>query len=105
VALSGRYDLTQPVGAFPDLFSGHYDTDIYFHTPNHFLPNLQDAGQIRNLRNMDVALAVGECDPFRESNSMLSRSLVEKGIAHRLDFWDGEAHRAKYWREMLPRYF
>ena len=30
VALSGRYDLTRNFGVFQDLFSGHYDQDIYF---------------------------------------------------------------------------
>ena len=44
VALSGRYDLTRPVGPFEDLFNGHYDQDVYFITPNHFLPNLNDPG-------------------------------------------------------------
>jgi esterase/lipase superfamily enzyme len=42
VALSGRYDLTRSFGPFEDLFSGHYDQEVYFITPNHFLPNLED---------------------------------------------------------------
>ena len=105
IALSGRYDLTRPVGPFPDLLCGHYDTDIYFHTPNHFLPNLSDSAIIESLRQMRIALAVGEADPFGDSNRELSQSLWDKGVWHSLDIWDGRAHCAKYWRQMVPKYF
>jgi esterase/lipase superfamily enzyme len=104
VALSGRYDLTCPVGPFEDLFNGHYDQDIYFITPNHFLPNLTDPGFLEPIRKMEITLAVGEHDPFQESNRVLSQALADKQIPHRLAIWPGEAHRARYWREMLPNY-
>jgi esterase/lipase superfamily enzyme len=105
VALSGRYDLTRQAGSFPDLFGGHYDSDIYFHTPNHFVPNLSEPSLLEKLRSMRISLAVGESDPFAESNRRLSSALWEKGVWHSLDFQDGEAHRARYWRQMVPRYF
>jgi esterase/lipase superfamily enzyme len=101
VALSGRYDLTRPVGPFEDLFGRHYDEDVYFITPNHFLPNLHDPDFLEPIRRMDITLAVGEHDPFHESNRFLSQTLVDKGVPHRLAIWPGEAHRARYWREMV----
>jgi esterase/lipase superfamily enzyme len=104
VALSGRYDLTRPVGSFEDLFGGHYDEDVYFITPNHFLPNLHDPDFLEPMRHMDITLAVGEHDPFHESNRVLSRTLADKGVPHRLAIWPGEAHRARYWREMVQQY-
>jgi esterase/lipase superfamily enzyme len=104
VALSGRYDLTRPMGHFQDLFSGYYDQDIYFITPNHFLPNLKDPELLDPMRRMDITLAVGEHDPFHESNCVLSRALTDKGIPHRLAIWPGEAHRARHWREMVTHY-
>jgi esterase/lipase superfamily enzyme len=104
VALSGRYDLTLPVGSFEDLFGGHYDEDVYFITPNHFLPNLHDPDFLEPMRHMDITLAVGEHDPFHESNRVLSRTLADKGVPHRLAIWPGEAHRARYWREMVQQY-
>jgi esterase/lipase superfamily enzyme len=104
VALSGRYDLTRPVSHFEDLFCGHYDQDIYFFTPNHFLPSLVDPSFLDPLRRMDITLAVGDEDPFHESNRLLSQALHEKGIGHRFAIWRGEAHRARYWREMVPCY-
>jgi esterase/lipase superfamily enzyme len=104
VALSGRYDLTRPFGPFEDLFSGHYDQDIYFLTPNHYLPNLDDPGFLNHIRRMEITMAVGEHDPFRESNCILSQALANKHVPHQLAIWPGEAHRARYWREMVPNY-
>lgn len=104
VGLSGRYDLTRPVGPFEDLFSGHYDQDVYFITPNHFVPNLEDAGLLTALRNTEITLAVGAEDPFHESNRRLSEALAVKGVGHQFAVWPGEAHRARFWREMVPQY-
>ena len=105
VALSGRYDLTKPVACFPDLFNGHYDTDIYFHMPNHFVPNLHEAEHLNRLRSLEITLAVGERDYFYDSNQEMSRALWEKGVWHTLDIWPGKAHKACYWRQMVERYF
>lgn len=104
VALSGRYDLTRPVGPFEDLFSGHYDQEVYFMTPNHFLPNLDAACFLDPIRRMDITLAVGEHDPFHASNRALSQALDDKLVPHRLAIWPGEAHRARYWRQMVGHY-
>jgi esterase/lipase superfamily enzyme len=104
VAFSGRYDLTRPAGAFPDLFHGYYDEDIYFHTPNHFLPGLHDQSTLAQLRKLSITITVGEHDAFRESNCELSRVLAEKGISHQFLVWDGEAHRPRCWRHMAWLY-
>jgi esterase/lipase superfamily enzyme len=104
VALSGRYDLTRSFGPFTDLFSGHYNQDVYFITPNHFLPNLNEPHLLDPLRRMDITLAVGEQDPFHESNRTLSEALAAKNVPHRFAVWPGKAHRARYWREMVPHY-
>lgn len=104
VALSGRYDLTRAIGPFEDLFSGYYDEDIYFLTPNHFVPNLHDGQLLERIRRLEITLAVGEHDPFHESNVTLSRALHEKGVRHQLAVWPGETHRARYWREMVRHY-
>ncbi len=104
VALSGRYDLTRSFGPFEDLFNGHYDQDIYFITPNHYLPNLNDPGFLNHIRSMQITLAVGEHDPFHESNRVLSNALADKDVPHHLAIWPGEAHRARYWREMVTHY-
>lgn len=104
IALSGRYDLTTSTGRFRDLFDGFYNQAIYYHTPCHFIPRLEDPCILEKLRNLHLVLAVGEEDPFLESNRCLSHALWEKGIWHALDIWPGEAHRAEHWRIMVPQY-
>jgi esterase/lipase superfamily enzyme len=104
VALSGRYDLTRSVGPFPDLFDGYYDREIYFYMPTHFLPQLSWEPDLQALRRTQIVLAVGEADAFRPSTEELSRKLCEKGIANDLRVWEGEAHRPRYWREMVRAY-
>lgn len=104
VALSGRFDLTRPMGPFEDLFQGYYDEDIYFHTPAHFVPGLNDRQHLEPLRRMEIALVVGDADPFLSSNYELSQALWDKSIPHTLAVWHGEAHRARAWRQMLTHY-
>ncbi len=104
VALSGRYDLTTPVGSYRDLFDGHYDELIYFHMPCHFLPELTDPLLLDALRRLEIILAVGECDVFLPNNRRLSEILWNKGIWHALHVWPGEAHCAADWRQMVPHY-
>ena len=104
VGLSGRYDLTEPVDTFRPLFDGYYDADVYFHTPGHFVPNLGDPGILDPIRRLEIILAVGEADPFLESNRRLSAALWEKGAWNALHLWRGRAHKAHHWRQMAPIY-
>ncbi|MDD5036577.1 MAG: alpha/beta hydrolase-fold protein [Methylococcaceae bacterium] len=103
-AFSGRYDLTLNVESFRDLFDGYYDENIYFHTPSHFLSNLQCEHRLDALRNMDIILTIGREDPFLDNNLHLSRMMWEKGIRNQLHIWDGRAHRGSAWRKMAPIY-
>jgi len=104
VALSGRYDLTHSVESFDDLFSGYYSDDIYFHTPTHFLPNLECDERLAHLRRMDIVLVIGQEDPFLGNNLQLSSILRDKGIDHQMHIWHERAHRGYYWRRMAPLY-
>jgi esterase/lipase superfamily enzyme len=104
VAFSGRYDLTKQMGDFGDLFDGYYSEDIYFHMPNHFVPNLWDEAILQHLRNMRIVLAVGAEDAFYDSNVALSNALNEKDIPNQLYVWEGEAHRSRHWRRMTRLY-
>jgi len=103
-AFSGRYDLTLRVENFGDLFEGYYDESIYYHTPSHFLPNLNCSWRLDALRQLDILLVVGAEDPFLDNNRHLSQTLWSKGIPNRLHTWDGRAHQAHYWRKMAPLY-
>ncbi|WP_020598115.1 esterase family protein [Spirosoma panaciterrae] len=103
-AFSGRYNLSEPVAEFRGLFDNYYDEDIYFHSPNHFLPNLQDEALIGHLRRMEIVMTIGADDPFLPSNLSLSETLWAKDIAHDLYLWDGRAHQADDWRKMVQLY-
>jgi esterase/lipase superfamily enzyme len=104
VAFSGRYDLTLAVESFHDLLDGFYNDDVYFHTPSHFLPNLECKQHLKSLRAMDIILTIGNEDPFLQNNKQLSSILRQKGINHQLLIWDGRAHSASYWRRMATIY-
>ncbi len=105
VGLSGRYDLTHEYAWYRNLFSGYYDQDVYFNTPNHFVPNISDESLLRALRSLDIRLVVGEADYFLESNRRLSEALWNKGVWHTFDVWpDRAAHAPRYWREMVARH-
>lgn len=104
VALSGRYDLTNSVEHFRGLFDGYYDEAVYFHTPCHFVPNLHDPGLLEAIRRLELIFAIGEEDPFRESNHRLSAALWEKNAWNALHVWRGRAHRAADWRQMVSLY-
>jgi len=104
IAFSGRYDLSLSVEAFHNLFDGYYDENIYFHTPTHFLPNLECEWRMKHLQQMDIVLSIGKDDPFLDNNLHLSHTLKEKGLQHSLHIWNGRAHRASAWREMIRQY-
>jgi esterase/lipase superfamily enzyme len=105
VAFSGRYDLTVGVGSFRDLLDGYYDEDVYFHNPSHFVPNINDGELLDTIRRMQVTIAIGEADAFLGNNLNFRAALLEKGNQPAFHVWSGEAHQARYWREMAASIF
>jgi len=103
-AFSGRYDLNLSVDHFHNLFDGYYDEDIYFHTPTHYLPQLDCQWRLAHLRQMDMVFVIGKQDPFLGNNHHLSHILSSKGINHAMHEWDGRAHKGFYWRKMVGLY-
>jgi esterase/lipase superfamily enzyme len=89
---------------FRSLLDDYYDEDVYFHSPSHYLPNLEDETILTQLRKMDIVFVIGNEDPFLENNLALSQTLWDKNIKHALHRWDGRAHRGRYWREMVKLY-
>lgn len=101
VAMSGRYDLTLQVDGFRNLLDGHYDDDVYFNMPNHYMNNLGENGVLENIRRLDIKIIVGEYDPFLEDNKRLSDILWQRGVWHLFRVWNGRAHGYRRWREMV----
>lgn len=104
VGLSGRYDLTQAMASFADLFQGYVDEQVYLNTPNRFLPHLTDAAYLAELRRLEITLAIGADDAFLADNHFLREQLTAKEIGHQLHVWEGEAHHPTAWKQMVELY-
>lgn len=104
VGMSGRYDLTLHAKNFNDLFNGYRDENIYYNMPTQYIPNLTDLTLLQQLGNLQIVLAVGKEDPFLYNNQFLHQTLLQKGIANTLHVWEGEAHRPRFWQQMV-QYF
>lgn len=102
--MSGRYDLTLHLEFFDDLFEGYWDEDIYFNMPGQYIHNVSGNELIGALQQLDIIFVVGVEDAFLENNLQLSNSLREKNIRNILHLQEGEAHKAKYWGELMKVY-
>lgn len=97
LAMSGKYDMTS-------FFDGYYDENIYFHTPMHFIPRLEDPRAIAQMQALDIIFAIGREDPNIEENRRMSGALWAKGIGNALREWDGWSHDWPYWQRMVQAY-
>jgi esterase/lipase superfamily enzyme len=100
VAMSGVYDLTE-------YSRGHYDEDVYFNSPMHYVPNLADHSILENIRRSHhIHLFSGSGDyEDPESARRFAGILYNKGISYELDIWGSEwKHDWHTWRLMLPHY-
>ena len=100
IVMSGVYDLTEYT-------KGHFDDDVYFNSPMHFMSNLSDhetLEQIRRSRNIHIVTGSGSYeDP--SSSGKFAKILYDKGINYELDIWGEEwPHDWNTWRAMLPHY-
>jgi esterase/lipase superfamily enzyme len=100
IAMSGVYDLTE-------YSKGYYDEDVYFNSPQHYMPNLSDHGileQIRRSQHIHIFTGSGAFeDPG--ASGRFARILYDKGIHYELDVWGPEwPHDWNTWRAVLPQY-
>ncbi|MBD1393601.1 esterase family protein [Mucilaginibacter glaciei] len=104
ICMSGRFDLTRPINNFRDLFEGFHNTDIYLNMPRQYLANMQAGWLLDNIRQMEILIAIGEADPFKNDNDQLSELLGWMGVNHQLYTWNGYAHNPNSWRKMVALY-
>jgi esterase/lipase superfamily enzyme len=104
LAFSGRYDLTLHTAHYHSLFHGFYSDALRDIIPNHFVPLLSGRQQLKAIRNVRFTFAIGDEDPFYENNVELARAFTAKKIPHELHPWCGDAHRFRYWRQMIRIY-
>ncbi len=100
IAMSGVYDLTTYT-------KGYYDEDVYFNSPCHYIPNLNDdyfLPKLQRANHIHILSGSGDYeDP--DASRKLSELLSARGIPHELDIWGWDMkHDWPTWRAMLPHY-
>ncbi|RYD94524.1 MAG: esterase [Sphingobacteriales bacterium] len=100
IAMSGVYDLTEYT-------KGYWDDDVYFNSPQHYLPNLTDHGVLEQIRRSNHIHLFSGSGPYEDPNAARSFAgiLYSKGINYELDIWGEEwRHDWDTWRKVLPHY-
>ena len=98
IALSGVYDLTEYT-------KGYFDDDVYFNSPQHYIPNLTDHGVLEQIRRGWPIYIFSGSGPHEDPNASRSFAsiLYSKGINYELDIWGSEwPHDWHTWRTVLP---
>lgn len=100
IAMSGVYDLTEYT-------RGYYDEDVYFNSPQHYMPNLTDHHILEQIRRSQHLHIFSGSGPYEDPNAGRSFAgiLYSKGINYELDIWGHEwPHDWNTWRTVLPHY-
>jgi esterase/lipase superfamily enzyme len=99
ISMSGVYDLSEYT-------KGFFDDQVYFNSPIHYIPNLEDHDTLERHRAGRILIATGSGsyeDP--EANRRFSQVLHSKSIPHELDVWGQDInHDWPTWRRMLPHF-
>ena len=98
IAMSGVYDLTEYTRGF-------YDEQVYYNSPIHYIPNLNDSFYLDKLKashHIHIYTGSGEFEEPDGSRRFAS-VLYNRGIWCDLDIWGPDMrHDWPTWRMMLP---
>jgi len=98
VAMSGVYDLTY-------YSKGYKDDNVYFNSPQHYMPNMTDHTSLEAIRKSDhIHILTGSGD-FEDpkAGGDFAKILYDKGINYDFQDWGpGYKHDWPTWRDMLP---
>jgi esterase/lipase superfamily enzyme len=98
ISMSGVYNLEEYT-------KGYFDEQVYYNSPEHYLPRLEDAwylDKIRSSQHIHIYTGSGDYeDP--EASRRFSGILHQKAIPHDLGIWGNDInHDWSTWRNMLP---
>ncbi len=98
ISMSGVYDLTEYTRGF-------WDEQVYFNSPIHYIPNLENPfylDKIRESHHIHIYTGSGEYeDP--DASRRFASVLFNKGIWCNLEIWGSDVrHDWPTWRAMLP---
>jgi len=86
---------------------GFYNDDVYFNSPQHYLPNLtnhQTLEEIRKSQHIHLFSGSGDYEDPDAARSF-AQILYSKNINYELDIWGREwKHDWETWRNVLPQY-
>lgn len=100
IAMSGVYNLMEYT-------KGYYDEDVYFNSPMHYMPNLNDHHILELIRRSSHVHLFSGSGAYEDPNSAreFASILYNKGIWYELDIWGTEwTHDWPTWRAALPHY-
>ncbi len=98
IGLSGVYDLTEYTKSY-------FDDDVYFNSPQHYIPNLTDHAVLEQIRKSYPIYIFSGSGAHEDPNASRSFAsiLYNKGITYELDIWGSEwPHDWQTWRAALP---
>ncbi len=101
IAISGVYRL--------NMFLGEYmDENVYFNSPIHYLPNLDDPWYLERYQRSKIMICCGQGaweDEMLADTLALKHILEAKGIPHWVDIWGHDVnHDWPWWQRMLPHF-
>ena len=98
IGMSGVYDLTAYTNGF-------WDEQVYYNSPVHYIPNLEDEWYLKKIRasyHIHIYSGSGNVEDPAASRQ-LAGILYQKKIGYDLDVWGGDFHHDwPTWRSMLP---
>jgi esterase/lipase superfamily enzyme len=98
IAMSGCYNLGEYT-------KGYFDNEVYFNSPEQYLPNLNDEWYLNMIKKSDHIHILSGSGNYEapEASKRFSQVLWDKGIWHDLDIWGLDMpHDWDTWRAMLP---
>ncbi|HRO85469.1 MAG TPA: alpha/beta hydrolase-fold protein [Niabella sp.] len=100
IAMSGVYDLTY-------YSNGYMDDNVYFNSPQHYVPNLTDHNMLEMIRRSHHIHILTGSGPYEDpkAGGEFAKLLYDKGINYEFDNWGTNyKHDWPTWRDMLPFY-
>jgi esterase/lipase superfamily enzyme len=104
IALSGLYRLDRREFGL----TGHDLPAVYFNSPLHYLPGLEDPWFLERYRKADIIACVGQGaweDEMLEDTRQLARLFQAKAIPARVDFWGNDVnHDWPWWYRQMNHF-
>jgi esterase/lipase superfamily enzyme len=100
IAMSGVYDLSEYT-------KGFWDEQVYFNSPQHYVPNLTDENILNNIRKSHHIHILSGSGAYEDPDAArkFAGVLDSKSINYELDIWGEDMkHDWPTWRTMLPHY-